>query len=104
MTKAELVSHVAAETATTRTAAERMVGTVCSAIADALARDEPVAIAGFRRFAARARAATEERGGKRSRTTSAFGSLTPSDTNTTRYRPRSRPPRSLTTRCGSMAA
>lgn len=43
MTKAKLVSHVAAETSTTKAAAERMVGAVFSAIADALARDEPAA-------------------------------------------------------------
>ncbi|MDD9984380.1 MAG: HU family DNA-binding protein [Gammaproteobacteria bacterium] len=61
MNKAELVSHVAAETSTTRAAAERMVGAVFSAIADALARDEPVAIAGFGRFALRSRAAREGR-------------------------------------------
>jgi len=54
--KAELVSHVAAETPTTRAAAERMVGAVFSAIADALARDEPVAIAGFGKFTVRGRA------------------------------------------------
>ena len=47
MTKAELVSHVAAETSTTRAAAEQMVGAVFAAIAEALARDETVAIAGF---------------------------------------------------------
>lgn len=57
MTKAELVSHVAAETSTTRAAAERMVGTVFCAIAEALARDEPVAIAGFGKFVTRNRAA-----------------------------------------------
>ena len=45
MNKAELVSHVAAETSTTKATAERMVGAVFSAIANALARDEPVAIA-----------------------------------------------------------
>ena len=39
MNKAELVSHVAAETSTTQAAAERMVGAVLSAIADALARE-----------------------------------------------------------------
>ena len=61
MTKADLVSHVAAETSTTRAAAERMVGAVFSAIADALARDEPVAIAGFGKFAVRDRAAREGR-------------------------------------------
>ena len=59
MNKAELASHVAAETSTTRAAAERMVGAVFSAIADALARDEPVAIAGFGKFAVRGRAARQ---------------------------------------------
>jgi len=61
MTKAELVSHVAAETSTTRAAAERMVGAVFTAIADALARDEPVAIAGFGKFVVRGRAARQGR-------------------------------------------
>ena len=51
MNKAKLVSQVAAETSTPQAAAERMVGAVFTAIADALARDEPVAIAGFGRFA-----------------------------------------------------
>ena len=48
MNKNELVSHVAAETSATRANAERMVGAVFSAIGDALARDEPVAIAASR--------------------------------------------------------
>ena len=48
MTKADLVSRVAAETSTTRAAAERTVGAVFAAIAEALARDETVAIAGVR--------------------------------------------------------
>ena len=61
MNKAEFVSHVATETSTTRAAAERMVGAVFSAIADALARDEPVAIAGFERFALRSRPARQGR-------------------------------------------
>lgn len=61
MTKAELVSHVAAETSTTRAAAEWMVGTVFSAIDHALTRDEPVAIAGFGKFAARCRPARQGR-------------------------------------------
>jgi len=59
MTKAELVSHLAAETSTTKAAAERMVGSVFFAIADALAREEPVAIAGFGKFTVRARAARQ---------------------------------------------
>jgi len=61
MTKAELVSHVAAETSTTNAAAERMVGAVLSAIADALAGGETVAIAGFGTFSTRDRPAREGR-------------------------------------------
>ena len=61
MNKAELVSDLAAETSTTRAAAKRMVGAVFSAIADALARDEPVAIAGFGKFAVWDRAVLEDR-------------------------------------------
>ena len=61
MNKAELVSHVAAETSTTRAAAERMAGAVFSAIADALARDEPAAIAGFGKYTVRGRAEREGR-------------------------------------------
>ena len=57
MNKSELVSHVAAETSTTRADAERMVAVVFSSIGDALARDEPVAIAGFGKFAVSSRAA-----------------------------------------------
>ena len=61
MNEADLVSHVAAETSVTRTAAERMVGGVVTAIGDALARGEPVAIAGFGKFATRSRAARRGR-------------------------------------------
>ena len=61
MTKAELVSHVAAETSTISAAAERVVGAVFDAIADALARDEPVAIARFGKFAVRGRASRQGR-------------------------------------------
>lgn len=61
MTKSELVSRVADETSITRADAERMVGAVFSAIADALARGEPVAIAGFGRFVVRERAARRGR-------------------------------------------
>ena len=60
MNKAELVSYVAAEIFTTRTATERMVGGVFSAAA-ALARNESVAIAGFGKFAVRCRAARQGR-------------------------------------------
>ena len=59
--KAELVSQVAAETSTTRVAAERMIDAVFSTIADALARDESAAIAGLGTFAVRGRAARQGR-------------------------------------------
>lgn len=61
MTKAHLVSHVAAETSTIRVAAEQMVGAVFSATAEALARDEPVTTSGFGKSAVRGRAAGQER-------------------------------------------
>ena len=61
MNKNDLVSHVAAETSATRATSERMVGAVFSAIGDALARDEPVAIAGFGQFVIRDRAARQGR-------------------------------------------
>ena len=48
MTKAEPVSHVAAETSATKAAAERTAGAGFSTIVGALARDERVAIAGSR--------------------------------------------------------
>ena len=61
MNKAEFVSHIATETSTTRAAAERVVGAVFDAITDALARNGPVAIAGFGKFAVRGRAARQGR-------------------------------------------
>ena len=47
MNKSQLSAHVAAETSVTRATADRLVDAVFSAIADALARDETVAIAGY---------------------------------------------------------
>ena len=55
MNRKDLAAHLAAETGVTRAAADRMVGAVFSAIADALARDEPVAVAGFGKFTVRSR-------------------------------------------------
>ena len=57
MNKSELAAQVAAERSTTRAEAERIVEAVLSAIADALASGEPVAIAGFGKFAVHSRAA-----------------------------------------------
>lgn len=61
MNKAELVTLVASEASVTKVTAERMVGAVFSAIVDALAREEPVAIAGFGTFATRSRATRRAR-------------------------------------------
>ena len=61
MNRNELIAQLAAEMSTTRAAVERMVGTVFSAIGDALARGEPTAIAGFGTFAVRSRAARRRR-------------------------------------------
>lgn len=57
MNKHELASHVAVGTSVTTADAERLIGVVFSAIADALARGESVTIAGFGKFATRNRAA-----------------------------------------------
>ena len=65
MNKAELTAHVAAETSVTRATEDSLVGAVFSAIADALARDETVAIAGFGKFELRSRPA---RAGRNPRT------------------------------------
>lgn len=61
MNRADLGSHVAAGTSVTRTTAESVVGAVFTAIGDALARGEPVAIPGFGKFATRNRAARRGR-------------------------------------------
>ena len=61
MTEADLVSHVADETFTVRAATDRMVGAMFSAIAEALAREEPVVIAGFGKFAVRRHTARQRR-------------------------------------------
>ena len=61
MNRHDWSSHVAAETSATRADADRMVGAVFSAIADGLARDEPVSIAGFGKFDVRSRAARNGR-------------------------------------------
>ena len=57
MNRNEPVAQVVAETSTSTTAAERLAGAVFVAVADALARDETVSIAGFGKLAVRSRAA-----------------------------------------------
>ena len=61
MNRAELTARVALETSLPKAAAERLIGTVFSAISDAIARDELVSIAGFGRFDARNRPARQGR-------------------------------------------
>ena len=78
MNKHELVSHVAAATPVTRAVAERLVGVVFSTIADALAREEPVTIAGFGKFATRSRAARTGRNPRTGESVAIAASRTPS--------------------------
>ena len=61
MNKSDLSSHLAAHASLSRTEASFVVNAVFSAIADALARGEPVAIAGFGTFTTRTRAARQGR-------------------------------------------
>ena len=78
MNKHELVSHVAAGTPVTRADAGRLVGVVFSTIADALARGEPVTIAGFGKFATRSRAARTGRNPRTGTPVAIAASRTPS--------------------------
>ena len=67
MNRSDLCRHVARETGMSRSAAEAAVNAVLSGIADSLARDEPVSLAGFGTFAAghrSARAACNPRAGE----------------------------------------
>ena len=61
MNKADLAAHVATQVALPKAAADRAVSAVFAAIADALARDEAVAIAGFGAFSTRSRTARQGR-------------------------------------------
>ena len=56
MNKSQLGARVADAASMSRTGADAAVGAVFAAIADALARDEPVVIAGFGKFGTRQRA------------------------------------------------
>ena len=61
MNKTDLPTQVAAQVALPKAAVDRAVSAVFTAIADALARDEAVAIAGFGTFSTRSRAARQGR-------------------------------------------
>ena len=57
MNKSDIVGRVAGRMGMSRAAAERAVDTVLEAIAEALAREEPVRLAGFGTFTTKSRAA-----------------------------------------------
>lgn len=61
MKKSDLSSHVAHAASLSKVEASGVVDAVFSAIADALARDESVAIAGFGTFSTKSRAARQGR-------------------------------------------
>ena len=61
MNKSELCTLVAAQASVSRATADTVVAAVFSTIAEALARNEPVAIAGFGSFTTRTRAARQGR-------------------------------------------
>ena len=78
MNNSQLTAHVAGETSVTRGTADSLVGAVFSAIADALARDETVAIAGFGKFDVRSRAARQDRNPRTGEPVAIAPSRTPS--------------------------
>ncbi len=61
MNKRDIVERVAGEAGVARQTAEAAVGAVFASMADALARGEDVAVAGFGRFARKDRPAREGR-------------------------------------------
>ena len=61
MNKREIVERVAGEAGITKQAAEAAVGAVFASVAEALARGQDVAVAGFGRFARTERPAREGR-------------------------------------------
>ena len=78
MNKSHLAAHVGAETSATRADADRMVGAVFSAIADALAQGDSVAIAGFGKFDVRTRAVRTGRNPRTGESVVIAASKTPS--------------------------
>ena len=78
MNKAELASHVAAETAVPKATADSVVSAVFAAIGTALARGEKVSIAGFGSFATRSRPARQGRNPATGESIAIAASTTPS--------------------------
>ena len=78
MKKSDLSSHVASQASLSRAAADNVVNTVFSAITDALAKGEAVAIAGFGTFTTKSRAAREGRNPRTGETIAIPASTVPS--------------------------
>ena len=78
MKKSDLSSHVASQASLSKAAADNVVNTVFSAIADALAKGEAVAIAGFGTFTTKSRAAREGRNPRTGETIAIPASTVPS--------------------------
>ena len=78
MKKSDLSSHVANQTSLSKAQASGVVDAVFSAIADALARDESVAIAGFGTFSTRTRGARQGRNPRTGETIAIAASRSPS--------------------------
>lgn len=77
MNKSELCAHVAASTSVPKATADAVVSAVFSTIAETLARNGTVAIAGFGSFSTRARAAREGRNPATGETIAIAASNTP---------------------------
>ena len=77
MNKSELSTQVAAQGSVSRATADSVVSAVFSAIGDALARDDTVAIAGFGTFSTRARAARDGRNPRTGESIAIAASKTP---------------------------
>ena len=77
MNKSELSAHVAAHVSVSRATADSVVSAVFSAIGDALARDDTVAIAGFGTFSTRTRAARKGRNPRTGESIAIAASKTP---------------------------
>lgn len=78
MKKSDLSSHVASQASLSKAAADNVVNTVFSAITDALAKGEAVAIAGFGTFTTKSRAAREGRNPRTGETIAIPASTVPS--------------------------
>ena len=77
MNKSELCTQVAAQPSVSTATADAVISAVFSTIAEALTRDETIAIAGFGTFSTRARAARRRRNPATGETIATAASKTP---------------------------